>query len=55
MEYVRKLVTAPQEVWVQFGVPVDEHINYHPYCLHWWRHQYRTIKLPPSNLVGPKT
>jgi hypothetical protein len=54
MEHVRKLVTGPNEVWVQFGVPESEHINFHPYCLHWWRHQYRTVKLPPSDMVGPK-
>lgn len=53
MEHVRKLVSAHGEVWVQFGVPAAEHINFHPYCLHWWRHQRREQRLPPSYMVGP--
>lgn len=55
MEYVRQLFTGPREVWLQFGVPAAAHINCHPYCLHWWRHQHREVRLPPSIMVGPKS
>lgn len=54
METVRKLFTKPNEVWVQFGVPSREHISFHPYCLHWWRHHTREVRLPPSYMVGPR-
>lgn len=52
MEAVRKLFTAPGEVWLQFGVPSRDHINLHEYCLHWWRHQHREVRLPPGWMVG---
>ena len=55
MEYVRKLFTGPREVWLQFGVPDVEHVNYHPHCLHWWRPLHREVRLPPSIMVGPAT
>lgn len=54
MEIVRKIFSNTSEVWVQFGVPEKEHVNYHPYCLHWWRDQHRPYRLPPSIMVGPK-
>lgn len=52
MEFVRKQVARPGEVWVQFGVPESQHINLHPYCLHWWRPQHREVRLPPAWMVG---
>lgn len=54
MEHVRKIFGKSYEIWVQFGVPSTEHINFHPYCLHWWRHHHREIRLPPSNMIGPR-
>lgn len=54
MEMVRKFFTAPGEIWVQYGVPESEHINCHPYCLHWWRDLKRPARLPPAELIGPK-
>jgi predicted signal transduction protein with EAL and GGDEF domain len=48
------MFTKPAEVWVQFGLPARKHINCHPYCLHWWRHQHREMRLPPSYMVGPQ-
>lgn len=54
MEHIRKLFGLPHETWLQFGVPESEHINCHPYCLHWWRPQHREVKLPPPEFVGPR-
>jgi hypothetical protein len=54
IELVRNIFSYPSETWVQFGVPEKEHVNYHPYCLHWWRDRYRGHRLPPSIMVGPK-
>lgn len=52
MEHVRKLFARPLEVWVQFGLPARDHINAHPYCLHWWRQQSRELRLPPVYMVA---
>lgn len=52
MEHIRKLFTKPGEVWLQFGVPEKQHINVHPYCLHWWRHQHRELRMPPAFMVA---
>lgn len=52
MERVRKLFGRSLEVWVQYGVPAREHVNVHPYCLHWWRPQRRSLVLPPAWMVG---
>lgn len=54
MEHVRKLFALPHEVWQQFGLPETDHINCHPFCLHWWRPMHRTVKLPPPVFVGPR-
>ncbi len=53
MECVRKRFALPHEVWMQYGLPDRQHINYHPYCLHWWRPLHRAIKLPPPLFVAP--
>lgn len=54
MEHVRKQFSLPHEIWIQFGLPERDHINCHPYCLHWWRPMHREVKLPPPAFVGPK-
>lgn len=54
MEHVRKQIALPHEVWIQFGLPARDHINCHPYCLHWWRPMHREVKLPPAIFVGPR-
>lgn len=51
MEHVRKLFSKSHEIYFQVGVPAKDHINNHPYCLHWWRRQNREIQLPPSIMV----
>lgn len=55
MEFVAQLFFEPHEHAFQLHVPPDEHINVHPYCLHWWRpHPPVTIPLPPVHFVGIK-
>jgi hypothetical protein len=53
MEHVRRHFALPHEVWLQFGLPAKDHINLHPYCLHWFRPQHRKVSLPPPIMVGP--
>lgn len=55
MEKVRKLFFRPEETVMQLSVPRSQHINIHPYCLHWWRPQRLNIPMPPPMMVGPKS
>jgi hypothetical protein len=52
MEQIAKLFFMPSEAAMQLHVPFAEHVNCHPYCLHWWRPQRGRIPRPPSALVG---
>lgn len=52
MERVKRLFFKPTETAMQFHVPVDRHINVHPYCLHLWRPHFSGVALPPSIMVG---
>jgi len=51
MEAVARLFFKPDEYAMQLHVPKNDHINFHPFCLHWWRPQNVPIPLPPSDLV----
>lgn len=53
MSQVKKLFFYPSEMAVQFHVPEDQHINYHPFTLHLWRPWGKQIDLPPAEFVGP--
>lgn len=53
MEYVKRLLFADDECCVQFHVPVQDHINCHPRCLHIWRKIGYKFPRPPSIMVGP--
>lgn len=53
MEQVARLCFADNEAAMQLHVPMGEHINAHPYCLHWWRPQGRKLHRPPGWMVGP--
>lgn len=55
MERVAKVFFKLNEHAMQLHLPESEHINCHPYCLHWWRPWVTAIPLPPSYMVGPKT
>ncbi len=53
MEHIKRLFFLDTETAMQLHVPVSQHINCHPYCLHLWRPQNQEIPLPPSFMVGP--
>ena|SRR5215203_3202745 len=48
MEHVKRLFFLDSEVAMQLHVPPDDHISFHPYCLHLWRPQHQTIPRPPA-------
>jgi hypothetical protein len=51
MEFIRKKFFADKETVMQLHVPVSEHINCHPNCLHLWRPQREPIPRPPGWMV----
>lgn len=54
MEFVKHRFFEDGETAMQLHVPMSEHINNHPYCLHLWRPQNAVIPRPPAMLVGVK-
>jgi hypothetical protein len=52
MERVAQLFFEDDERAFQLHVPASDHINDHPYCLHWWRPHFEAIPKPPAWLVG---
>jgi hypothetical protein len=52
MEHVARLFFRDDEVAMQLHVPASDHVNAHPYCLHWWRPLDQPIPRPPSIFVG---
>jgi hypothetical protein len=52
MAHVAKLFFEPEETAMQLHVPASDHVNNHPYCLHWWRPTQGEIPRPPSTFVG---
>ena len=54
MSRVHRLFFRDDETAMQLHVPISDHINCHPYCLHLWRPtDGREIPRPPSIMVGP--
>lgn len=53
MDYIKRLFFKPDECAVQYHVPISDHINCHPYCLHLWRWQKGEFSMPPKEMVGP--
>jgi hypothetical protein len=53
MEHIAKLFFKDDEVAVQYHVPAKDHINNHPYVLHWWRprSKLKRIPMPPKSYV----
>jgi hypothetical protein len=53
MEVVAKVFFKDDEVAMQLHVPAADHINCHPFTLHWWRptSKLRKIPMPPKRLV----
>jgi hypothetical protein len=54
MDYIKRRFFNDDETVMQLHVPPDEHINYHPNCLHLWRPQQVAIPRPPGWMVGIK-
>jgi hypothetical protein len=54
MEQVAALFFKDNETAMQLHVPKSQHVNNHPYCLHWWRPTDAEIPTPPAVFVGYK-
>ena len=54
MDQVKKLFFHPKEVVVQFHIPEEDNISFHPFTLHLWRSWTQVYDLPPPEWVGPK-
>ncbi len=52
MERRAGLFFKDDETAMQLHVPRADHLNLHPYCLHWWRPHDGTIPRPPSTMVA---
>ena len=52
MEQVAALFFTEHETAMQLHVPRSQHLNLHPYCLHWWRPHAHIIPTPPSSMVA---
>src|SRR3990167_10213238 len=54
MEFIAGLFFEDGETAMQLHVPSSDHVNNHPYCLHWWRPHAAVIPRPPAIMVGIK-
>ena len=52
MEWVKRTFFEDGDTVMQLHVPIAEHINTHPYCLHLWRPHGENIPRPPAFMVG---
>ena len=52
MEFIANLFFKGDEVAMQLHVPANDHVNNHPYCLHWWRPHGVEIPRPDAIMVG---
>jgi len=52
MSFVKRLFFKEGETAMQLHVPVEDHVNCHPNCLHLWRPHDQEIPRPPSIMVG---
>jgi hypothetical protein len=53
MDFIKRRFFKDDETVMQLHVPVTDHINAHPYCLHLWRPQNFGIPRPPDWMVAP--
>jgi hypothetical protein len=51
MQFIAELFFKPDECAMQLHVPAKDHINQHPFVLHWWRPRLKLIPLPPKSFV----
>jgi hypothetical protein len=52
MEFIASLFFKDHETAMQLHVPASDHVNNHPYCLHWWRPHNIPIPRPDAIMVG---
>jgi len=52
MDYIKRTFFRDDECVMQLHVPVTDHINMHPNCLHLWRPQQASIPRPPGWMVA---
>lgn len=52
MDVVKRLFFRDDETAMQLHVPVAQHKNHHPYCLHLWRPHYQDIPRPDPIMVA---
>ena len=52
MEHIQRMFFKDDEDAMQLHVPIDEHLNMHPHCLHLWRPQTEAIPRPPAWMVA---
>lgn len=53
MESIKREFWSDDLCAMQLHVPVSDHVNCHPHCLHLWRPTDREIPRPPAIFVGP--
>ena len=51
MDFIKSVFWHPNEVVMQLHITSKRKINVHPYCLHMWKPQTKTIPLPPRVFV----
>jgi hypothetical protein len=54
MEFIKRKFFEDDETVMQLHVPVTDHINAHPYCLHLWLPQHEKIPRPPGWMLAPQ-
>lgn len=52
MAFIKRLFFDPEECAMQLHPPESRYRNAHPYCLHLWRPQGKTIPQPPTFMVA---
>lgn len=48
---IKDIFFGPEECVVQYHPAQSEYVNIHPYCLHLWKPQNRSIPVPPKIFV----
>jgi len=51
MQFIAELFFKLDEYAMQLHLPAKDHINQHPFVLHWWRPRLMRIPLPPKFMV----
>ena len=54
MDWVKNQFRDEGDTVIQYHVPVSDHIDIHPFCLHLWRQIGKSMPRPPAWMVGPK-